>query len=63
MDVPGLWRAPCDRAKFALSTQVAILPGWRNEVSGKNVIAIRKGELAIVPEKGEAAVVDLEAQQ
>jgi len=42
---------------------VAALYGWRNGVFGKDAIAMRKGELAIALEKGEAVVVDLEAEQ
>jgi len=41
---------------------VAALHGWRNEVFGKDAIAMRKGELAIALEKGEAVVVELEGE-
>src|ERR1700742_4003413 len=41
---------------------VAALDGWRNEVFGKDAIAMRKGELAIALEKGEAVVVELEGE-
>lgn len=40
---------------------VAALHGWRNEVFGKDAIAMRKGDLAIALENGEAVVVELEA--
>jgi ribonuclease D len=40
--------------------EVAALKGWRNEVFGKDAIALRKGELAIALENGEAIVVELE---
>ena len=39
---------------------VAALQGWRNEVFGKDAIALRKGDLAIALENGEAVVVELE---
>jgi ribonuclease D len=39
---------------------VAALSGWRNEVFGKDAIALRKGDLAIALENGEAVVVELE---
>ena len=39
---------------------VAALTGWRNEVFGKDAIALRKGDLAIALENGEAVVVELE---
>jgi ribonuclease D len=42
---------------------VATLQSWRNEVFGEDVIAMCKGDLAIALEKGEAVVVDLEAEQ
>jgi len=41
---------------------VAALTGWRNEVFGKDAIALRKGELAIALENGEAVVVELEEE-
>jgi ribonuclease D len=41
---------------------VAALHGWRNDVFGKDAIAMRKGELAIALEKGEAVVVELEGE-
>ena len=41
--------------------EVAALKGWRNEVFGKDALALRKGELAIALENGEAVVVELEA--
>ena len=41
---------------------VAALLGWRNEVFGKDAIALRKGELAIAVENGEAVVVELEEE-
>jgi ribonuclease D len=41
---------------------VAALHGWRNEVFGKDAVAMRKGELAIALEKGEAVVVELEGE-
>ena len=39
---------------------VAALSGWRNEVFGKDAVAMRKGDLAIALENGEAVVVELE---
>src|SRR6201996_3386261 len=41
---------------------VAALQGWRNEVFGKDAIALRKGDLAIALENGEAVVVELEGE-
>jgi ribonuclease D len=41
---------------------VAALHGWRNEVFGKDAIAMRKGDLAIALENGEAVVVELEGE-
>lgn len=41
---------------------VAALQGWRAEVFGRDAIAMRKGELAIALEKGEAVVVELESE-
>jgi len=41
---------------------VAALHGWRNEVFGRDAVAMRKGELAIALEKGEAVVVELEGE-
>jgi ribonuclease D len=38
------------------------LHGWRHEVFGKDAVALRKGELAIAVENGEAVVVELEAE-
>ena len=40
--------------------EVAALKGWRNDVFGKDAIALRKGDLAIALEGGEAVVVELE---
>ncbi len=42
--------------------EVAALKGWRNEVFGKDALALRKGELAIALENGEAVVVELEGE-
>jgi ribonuclease D len=39
---------------------VAALQGWRNEVFGKDAVGMRKGDLAIALENGEAVVVELE---
>ena len=39
---------------------VAALHGWRNEVFGKDAVALRKGTLAIALEGGEAVIVELE---
>jgi ribonuclease D len=39
---------------------VAALHGWRAEVFGNDAIALRKGDLAIALENGEAVVVELE---
>ena len=41
---------------------LAALHGWRQDVFGKDAIALRKGELAIAVENGEAVVVELEAE-
>ena len=41
---------------------VAALTGWRGEVFGKDAILLRKGELAIALENGEAVVVELEEE-
>jgi ribonuclease D len=41
---------------------VIALQGWRGEVFGKDAIALRKGELAIALENGEAVVVELEGE-
>ena len=38
------------------------LHGWRHEVFGKDAIALRKGELDIAVENGDAVVVELEAE-
>jgi ribonuclease D len=42
---------------------VAALHGWRLEVFGKDAIALRKGDLAIALENGEAVVVELEEEE
>jgi ribonuclease D len=42
---------------------VAALHGWRAEVFGKDALALRKGDLAIALENGEAVVVELEEDQ
>jgi len=39
---------------------VAALHGWRNDVFGKDAVLLRKGDLAIALENGEAVVVELE---
>jgi ribonuclease D len=39
---------------------VAALHGWRNEVFGKDAIALRNGQLSIALENGEAVIVELE---
>lgn len=39
---------------------VAALHGWRAEVFGNDALALRKGELAIALEGGQAVVVELE---
>jgi ribonuclease D len=39
---------------------VAALTGWRYEVFGKDAVALRKGQLAIALEKGEAVIVELD---
>jgi ribonuclease D len=41
---------------------VIALQGWRGEVFGKDAIALRKGDLAIALENGEAVVVELEGE-
>jgi ribonuclease D len=42
---------------------VIALQGWRNEVFGKDAVALRKGDLAIALENGEAVVVELEGDE
>ena len=42
---------------------VAALHGWRAEVFGKDALALRKGDLAIALENGEAVVVELEEEK
>jgi ribonuclease D len=42
---------------------VAALHGWRYEVFGQDALALRKGDLAIALENGEAVVVELEVEQ
>ena len=42
---------------------VAALQGWRNEVFGKDALAMRRGDLAIALENGEAVVVELEGDE
>jgi len=39
---------------------VPALTGWRNEVFGKDAIALRNGQLSIALENGEAVIVELE---
>jgi len=39
---------------------VPALRGWRAQVFGNDAVALRKGELAIALESGEAVVVELE---
>lgn len=39
---------------------VAALSGWRYEVFGKDAMALRKGQLAIALEDGEAVIVELD---
>jgi ribonuclease D len=39
---------------------VAALTGWRGQVFGNDALALRKGDLAIALENGEAVVVELE---
>ena len=43
--------------------EVGALHGWRNEVFGQDAIAMRKGDLAIALENGEAVVVELEGDE
>ncbi len=43
--------------------EVAALKGWRNDVFGKDAVALRKGELAIALENGAAVVVELEGEE
>ena len=43
--------------------EVAALHGWRAEVFGNDAIAMRKGDLAIALENGEAVVVELEGDE
>lgn len=42
---------------------VAALSGWRREVFGNDAIALRKGQLSIALEDGEAVVVELEDEE
>lgn len=42
--------------------EVAALHGWRLEVFGRDALAMRKGDLAIALENGEAVVVELEGE-
>jgi ribonuclease D len=42
--------------------EVAALHGWRLEVFGKDALAMRRGDLAIALENGEAVVVELEGE-
>jgi ribonuclease D len=42
---------------------VGALHGWRGEVFGRDAVALRKGDLAIALEKGEAVVVELEGEE
>jgi ribonuclease D len=41
---------------------VAALHGWRAEVFGRDALSLRKGDLAIALENGEAVVVELEEE-
>ncbi len=41
---------------------VAALRGWRAEVFGNDAKALRKGDLAIALENGEAVIVELEEE-
>jgi ribonuclease D len=41
---------------------VPALTGWRAEVFGNDALALRRGDIAITIEDGEAAVVELEAE-
>jgi len=41
---------------------VAALHGWRADVFGKDALALRKGDLAIALENGEAVIVELEEE-
>jgi ribonuclease D len=41
---------------------VIALQGWRGDVFGKDAIALRRGDLAIALENGEAVVVELEGE-
>ena len=43
--------------------EVGALHGWRGEVFGRDAIAMRKGDLAIALENGEAVVVELEGDE
>ena len=43
--------------------EVAALHGWRAEVFGNDAKALRKGDLAIALENGEAVVVELEEEE
>jgi ribonuclease D len=49
-----------ERLAVADDEGVAALHGWRAEVFGKDALALRKGDLAIALENGEAVVVELE---
>ncbi len=43
--------------------EVGALHGWRSEVFGRDAIAMRRGDLAIALENGEAVVVELEGDE
>ena len=49
-----------DIEKLAVDEDAPALHGWRGEVFGKDALALKKGELAIALENGEAVVVELE---
>jgi ribonuclease D len=51
-----------DRLAAGEDDDLPSLHGWRYEVFGKDAIALRKGELAIAVENGEAVVVELEEE-
>ena len=51
-----------DIEKLAVDEDVPALHGWRNEVFGQDALALRKGDLAIALENGEAVVVELEGE-
>ena len=61
----SMYKATEDIEKLAAyeDDAVAALHGWRAEVFGNDAKALRKGDLAIALENGEAVVVELEEEK